>query len=61
MCEISNQPILNVGVVRDTTQDLGTLEGRLWVGAAVIQIPARDKHRSPLSYNHSEHNSLFKE
>lgn len=45
MCEISHQPVLNVGVVGNTTQDLGTLEGSLWVGAAVVQIPARDKHR----------------
>lgn len=54
MCEISHQSILNVGVVGDTTQDLGTLEGSLWVGAAVIQIPARDTHRLPLSCTHSE-------
>lgn len=44
MCEISHQSVLNVGVVGDTTQDLGTLEGSFWVGAAVVQIPARAKH-----------------
>lgn len=59
VCEISHQPILNVGVVGDTTQDLGTLEGSLWVGAAVVQIPARDRHRSP-SYTHSEQTGFLK-
>lgn len=54
VCEISHQPDLDVGVVGNTTQDLGTLEGSLWVGAAVVQIPARDKQGSPLSYTHSE-------
>lgn len=44
MCEISHQSVLNVGVVGDTTQDLGTLKGSVWVGAAVVQIPARAKH-----------------
>lgn len=49
MCEISHEPILNVGVVGDTTQDLGTLKCSLWVGAAVVQIPVQEKHRSPSS------------
>lgn len=42
VCEVSHQSDLNVGVVGNTTQDLGTLEGRLWVGGAVVQIPARE-------------------
>lgn len=49
MCEISHQSNLNVGVVGDTAQDLGTLECSLWIGAAVVQIPASDKHSCPLN------------
>lgn len=49
VCEISHQSILNVGVVCDTTQNLGTLEGSFWIGAAVVQIPERDNHISLLS------------
>lgn len=46
MSEIPHQSAVDVGVVGDATQDLGTLEGGVWVGAAVVQIPARDKQRS---------------
>lgn len=60
VCEISHQPNLNIGVVGDTTQDLGTLEGSLWVGAAVVKIPAGDKQDSPISYSHSETINLSK-
>lgn len=49
MCEVSHQPHLDVGVVGDTTQYLGALESSLWVGAAVIQIPAGD---NSLNYAH---------
>lgn len=42
MSEIAHQSAVDVGVVGDATQDLGTLEGSVWVGAAVVQIPARD-------------------
>lgn len=31
MCEVSHQPDLNVWVVGDATQNLGALEGGLWV------------------------------
>lgn len=46
MCEISHQPNLNVGVLSDAAQDLGALESSLWVGAAVVKIPAGGKHTS---------------
>ena len=54
MCEISHQPVLDVGVAGDATQDLGTLERSLWVGAAVVQEPAGDKQGAPLSCTHSD-------
>lgn len=57
--EIPHQPNLNVGVVGNTAQDLGTLECSLWVGAAVVQIPASDKHSSPLTYSHSVTTNLY--
>ena len=44
MCEVSHQPVVDVGVAGDASEDLSALEGRLWIGAAVIQVPARDKH-----------------
>lgn len=40
MCEIPHQSAVDVGVVGDATQDFGTLEGSVWIGAAVAQIPA---------------------
>lgn len=42
MCEVSHQPMLNVGVVGNMTQDFGRLKGSFRVGIAVVQIPARD-------------------
>lgn len=42
MCEISHQPVLNVGVVGNMTQDFGRLKGSFRIGIAVVQIPARD-------------------
>lgn len=42
MCEVSHQPMLNVGVVGNVTQDFGCLKGSFRVGIAVVQIPARD-------------------
>lgn len=50
VCEISHQSSLDVGVVSDTTQDLGTLEGSFWVGAAVVQIPAKGKQNLVISF-----------
>lgn len=41
--EIPHQSAVDVGVVGDATQDLGALEGSVWVGAAVAQIPAEGK------------------
>lgn len=38
MCEISYKPILNVWIVCNATQDLGTLEGSLWIGVIVVEI-----------------------
>lgn len=44
MCEVSHQPVVDVGVAGDASEDLSALEGRLRIGAVVIQVPARDKH-----------------
>lgn len=42
MCEISHQPMLNVGVVGNMTQYFGSLIGSFRVRIAVVQIPAKD-------------------
>lgn len=36
MCEISNQFYLNIGIARDTAEDLGTFKSQFWISIAMI-------------------------
>lgn len=44
MCEIPNQFYLNIGVARDTAEDLGTFKGQFWISIAMIQVSLKQEN-----------------
>lgn len=42
MCEIANQFDLNVGIARDTAEDLGTFKGQFRITVSMIEIPSEE-------------------
>ena len=44
MCEISNQFYLNIGIARDTAEDLGTFKSQFWISIAMIQVSLKQEN-----------------
>lgn len=42
MCEIANQFDLNVGIARDTAEDLGTFKCQFRITVPMIEIPSEE-------------------